>query len=264
MRTDVDAKRPIGIFDSGLGGLTVAKAIMRELPHEDIVYFGDTARVPYGTKSPEAIIQFSKENAAILYREGVKAIVVACNSSTSYALHILKKMYAFPVVGVIEPGAKKAALSTRSGKIGVIATMATVNSGQYAKAIKNHLSRAKIFSQPCPLFVPLAEEGWLDKKVTADIAREYLNPLRKKSIDTLILGCTHYPLLKNTIRKVMGHKVNLIDSAQEVAKEVKSILEKKNLLRTSKTKPKHKFLVSDKPQAFKKIANRFLGKKIHV
>jgi glutamate racemase len=250
---------PIGVFDSGLGGLTVVKAMMRLLPQEDIVYFGDTARVPYGTKSRESIIRFSKENTEELLHYNVKAIVIACNSSSSYALAALKKNFSLPIIGVIEPGVKKALQLTRNRRIGVIATPATVNSQAYRQQIMKRDRRVKVVSQACPLFVPLVEEGWYDRKVTYQVAQEYLHPLKKFQVDVLILGCTHYPLLRNTLAKIMGRKVSLIDSAQEVARAVKSLLEKKGLVRKRKGRGRYRFLVSDAPGHFRKMAKRFLG-----
>jgi len=255
-------KFAIGVFDSGLGGLTVVKELIRLLPNEDIVYFGDTARVPYGTKSKESIIRFSLENSRVLIKHNVKMIVVACNSSSSYALVSLSKNFNLPIIGVSEPGAKKAVLNTKNKKIGVIATSATIASNKYVKLIKKQNSEVKVYSQSCPLFVPVVEEGWIDKKVTFDIANEYLSGLKKKKVDTLILGCTHYPILKPVLRKVMGKNVCLVDSAQEVVLEVKKVLKKRGLNNESLRKGKSKFLISDKPQKFKNIAKIFLGREI--
>ncbi len=254
--------KPIGVFDSGLGGLTVVKELVRQLPGEDIVYYGDTARVPYGTKSKESIIRFSIENANVLLRHKVKMIVVACNSCSSYALSILRKSFDVPIVGVIEAGAQKAVMTTHNKRVGVIATQATISSQKYAQTIKDFNKSVSVFSQPCPLFVPLVEEGWGDKEVTLNVANEYLKNLKKVKVDTLILGCTHYPLLKNTLTKAMGKKVCLVDSAKEVALEVKALLEKMRKLNNVKKSGQRKFLVSDKPQEFKKIARQFLGFEI--
>ena len=253
---------PIGVFDSGLGGLTVVKELLNVLPHESIIYFGDTARVPYGTKSKETIIRFSQENTKVLLKYRVKMVVVACNSCSSYALGHLRKMFRVPIVGVIEPGASKAVYSTRNNKVGIIATQATIRSDQYPQTIKQFQKDITIFSKACPLFVPLVEEGWLDKKVTVDVAQEYLAELKSKDIDTLILGCTHYPLLKNILHQVMGNKVTLIDSAQVVALEVKRLLQQLKIECDNNTKPKHQFLISDRPQEFKRIASKFLGRPI--
>ena len=252
----------IGVFDSGLGGLTVVKELMRQLPSEDIVYFGDTARVPYGTKSKESIIRFSQENVEVLLKHKVKMVVVACNSSSSYALGVLRKNFRIPIVGVITPGAKKAIATTKSMKIGVIATSATIASREYEKTIKHYGKTVKVLSMACPLFVPLIEEGWAERPVTLKIAKEYLAPLKKANIDTLILGCTHYPLLKNTLQKVVGKDVILVDSAKEVAYEVKEILIQMGKRKISARKAHYTFLISDRPQAFGKIAKNFLGREI--
>lgn len=253
---------PIGVFDSGLGGLTVVKELIRQLPREHIVYYGDTARVPYGTKSKESIIRFSRENTQVLLKRNVKMVVVACNTSSSYALGILRKYFHLPIVGVIDPGARKAAEVTRNKKVGVIATPATVNSRSYAQAIFRYDRAIQVSSQACPLFVPLVEEGWLRKPVTAAVAREYLKPLRRSGIDTLVLGCTHYPLLKGVLRGVMGARVTLVDSARETASDVKRILRDKHLLRTSGGQARRTFLISDRPQQFEKTAREFLGYSI--
>jgi len=256
------SKFPIGVFDSGLGGLTVMKELMRLLPGEDMVYYGDTARVPYGTKSKESIVRFSVENARVLLKYKVKLIVVACNSSSSFALKALKKRFRVPVVGVIRPGAIKAAAVTRNRKIGVIATTATIASGAYVRALKLYAPGARVFPRACPLFVPLAEEGWFKKRVVADIAREYMRPLKKAGIDTLILGCTHYPLLSGVIQMSVGKGTVLVDSAREVACEVKRLLARERLARAGRRAARHKFLVSDRPQEFQKIARNFLGRNI--
>ena len=250
---------PIGVFDSGLGGLTVVKEIMKRLPNEDIVYFGDTARVPYGTKSKESIIRFSKQNISILLKYKVKMIVVACNSSTSHALPMLRKTFDLPIVGVIIPGAQKAVRATKNNIVGVIATPATIKSSAYEKEVKKWNSGIKVLPQACPLFVPLVEEGWFEHQVTFQIAEEYLNKLKNWGVDTLILGCTHYPLLKPVIRRVMGNDVTLIDSAEEVSQEVKRVLTELHLQKTKKGNPRYRFIVSDEPQHFQKAARQFLG-----
>jgi len=255
----IDRNYAIGVFDSGLGGLTVVKELMRQLPQEDIVYYGDTARVPYGTKSKESIIRFSKENTEILLKHNVKMIIVACNSSSSYALGELKKNFDLPILGVLYPGARQAALSTKNFKVGVIATSATIASQRYIKVLKQLNPAIEVFSQPCPLFVPLVEEGWLDRNITRQIASEYLACLKKAEIDTLIMGCTHYPLLRNTLQQVMGKQVILIDSARALAEEVKNLLQRSQTAKVKRARAKYKFLISDKPQEFKKIAKNFLG-----
>jgi len=253
---------PIGIFDSGLGGLTVVKAVMRQLPSEDIVYLGDTARVPYGTKSPESIIRFSKQNVSALLKHKVKMVIIACNSSSSHAIPALRKQFDVPIIGVLGPGVKKAASVTRNKKVGIIATPATILSGAYAKQIRKTKPGVKVYSQACPLFVPLVEEGWFDRKVTREIAAEYLSGLKKAGIDTLILGCTHYPLLKKMLRKVMGPKVVLVDSAREVAGEAKKRLEALGLDRTRPRRASRRFFISDESKHFGRLAQRFLGTPI--
>lgn len=254
--------RPIGIFDSGVGGLTVVSQIQALLPNETIVYFGDTARVPYGTKSKETVTKFSVENVEFLMKHDVKLVVVACNTVSSLSLDFLKRCFRVPIIGVIEPGAKSAVNSTRNNRIGVIGTHATISSGAYEKAISKISSRSSIFTQSCPLFVPLVEEGWIERGVARDVADIYLKPLKAKRIDTLILGCTHYPLLKVVIGKVMGSKVLLIDSSQEVAKEAKDVLDASGLLNGSEKSGRYKFFVSDEPNRFVKIGEKFLRKPI--
>ncbi len=250
---------PIGVFDSGLGGLTVVKQLIQFLPNEKVVYFGDTARVPYGTKSAPTIIRYSKEIAQHLLKYKVKIIVVACNTASSLALESLSKQFSVPVVGVIQPGARKAVHSTKTGKIGIIATSSTVKSGKYAASIHDINGKAQVTSQACPLFVPLVEEGWFDHEVTYKIAQEYLAPMKKAKVDTLILGCTHYPLIKNVLHTVMGPKVSLVDSAEAVAEGVRELLRTKGWLRTTLSPAKHTFLVSDEAANFQKLAARFLG-----
>lgn len=253
---------PIGVFDSGLGGLTVVKELMRQLPGEDIIYFGDTARVPYGTKSKEAIIRFSHENTKFLLKHKVKMVVVACNSSTSFALESLRKSYPLPILGVIMPGAKKAAQVTKKKVVGVVATSATIASGQYAKTLKQIDSKIRVINQPCPLFVPLVEEGWFRETATELIAKHYLEKLLRSKVDAVILGCTHYPLLKEVLQKVLGPKTFLVDSAKEVARDVEDMLETLGIANKAKRQARYHFFVSDKPHHFKRQAKRFLGRDI--
>jgi glutamate racemase len=255
-------EKAIGIFDSGVGGLTVAKQIFKKLPFENMIYFGDTARTPYGPRSPGIVRKFSVQNISFLSTQGVKLIVVACNTASAVALEYLKKIFQLPLMGVIEPGSNAAVKVTKNGRIGVIGTAGTIRSDSYSKAIQKIDKLIKVFGYPCPLFVSLAEEGYIDKKATYLIAEEYLAPLKKQKIDTLVLGCTHYPLLKKVISRVMGDKVTLIDSAEETALEVKRILEENDSLNTSKTEPCYKFYVSDFPEKFIQISKRFLGEKI--
>jgi len=255
--------RPIGVFDSGVGGLTVVGALQKLLPKEEIVYFGDTARVPYGTKSKETVTRFSVENVEFLMRHDVKLVVVACNTASSLALNFLKRCFKVPITGVIEPGAKRAVDTTRTNRVGVIGTNATVSSGAYDKVIKRLNSRISVLSRSCPLFVPLVEEGWTGNKVCHDAASLYLGPLRAKKIDTLILGCTHYPLLKNVIARIMGKGVTLVDSAREVAGEAGLMLGADGLLNRSAGKKRHRFFVSDEPKRFVKLGERFLRQRIN-
>ena len=255
-----DAKSsPIGVFDSGIGGLTVVAEIMRQLPNEEIVYFGDTARLPYGPKSNETVTQFAVQDAEFLLEHGVKNVVVACNTASSIAIEALSSRYEVPVIGVIEPGALAAVSSTLTGKVGVIGTEGTIASGAYRRAITRLDRDIEVVETSCPLFVPLAEEGWTDREVTLVIAHEYLTPLRDAAVDVLVLGCTHYPILKATIAKVFGPSVKLIDSAEETAKEVGERLEDLDLKRLGGDPPEHKFFVSDVPHRFREQAERFLG-----
>jgi len=253
--------RPIGVFDSGVGGLTVVKELVNILPNEKIIYFGDTARVPYGIKSPETVTKFSLESILFLLEKNVKLVVVACNTVSSLALPNIRRYFSIPLVGVIVPGAKQAVAVSRNKRIGVIATRSTTKSQSYEKEIGKLSPKAKVFSAACPMFVPLVEEGWLNSKVTEDVAHEYLEPFKKHNIDTLILGCTHYPLLKGVIRKVLGRDIALIDSARQVALEVRQILEERSICAT-KGKPKHQFFVSDEPANFQDLAQAFLDKAI--
>jgi glutamate racemase len=253
-----ESDKPIGIFDSGVGGLTVAKQIFRLLPYEKVIYFGDTGRYPYGPRSQQIVTKFSLQNTNFLLGEKVKFIVVACNTASAVALPQLQKHYRIPMIGVIEPGAKAAIRATKNRRVGVIGTVGTISSDAYRKAIHKHSSGVRVFSIPCPLFVSLAEEGYIDKKATRLIAEDYLSPLIKKRVDTLVLGCTHYPLLKRVVSHVMGKEVRLIDSAEETAKEVKLFLEANHLLRQSKGKAFHKFYVSDVPDKFIQVGCRFL------
>jgi glutamate racemase len=256
--------RPIGIFDSGLGGLTVVKQIKNILPNENIIYFGDTARVPYGTKSKKTIIEFSKQNTEFLLSHNVKIIVIACNSSTAAAIDEIKNNVDIPVIGVIEPGAKTAVTQTKNKKIGVIGTNATINSETYTHHINMIDPEIKIYSQPCPLFVPLVEEGWINKKVTELVISEYLEPIKVSGVDTLILGCTHYPLLKHKISYFFDHKINIIDSAESCSEEVKTILKNKAMLNKSSRIGNTTFFVSDTPSKFSEIGSKFLNAEFNA
>jgi len=251
--------KPIGVFDSGIGGLTVVAEIVRQLPKEEIVYFGDTARLPYGPKSPETVTQFSIEDTEFLLRHDVKMVVVACNTASSVAIDKLSSKFDVPVIGVIRPGALAAVSSTLRGKIGVIGTEGTIVSRAYSREIARLDRDAEVIERSCPLFVPLAEEGWTDREVTLVIAHEYLIPLRDAGVDVVVLGCTHYPILKGTISKVFGPDVKLIDSAEETAREVAERLGAFGLAREAGVDPSHVFYVSDVPHRFREQAERFLG-----
>ncbi len=253
---------PIGVFDSGIGGLTVAKELIKTLPGEDIIYLGDTARVPYGTKSGRTVIAYSRSNTEFLISKGIKLLVVACNTASSVSIPSLRAEFDIPVLGVIEPGAKKAVEVTNKDKIGVIGTPSTINSSAYTKAIENLNPDIEVISKACPLFVPLADEGWVEGEIVERIAEEYLNPIKDTGIDVLVLGCTHYPLLKNTIQKIVGDEITLVDSAEETASQIKQILVKKGLLNDSKTPSERDFYLTDVSDTFISVAGRFLGEKI--
>jgi glutamate racemase len=254
--------KAIGIFDSGVGGLTVLKEIVRVLPQEDTVYLGDTARVPYGTKSPETVTRYAQQIAAFLLSRDIKLLVVACNTASAVALETLQAELPIPVVGVIEPGARRAAAVSSSGRVGVIGTEGTIRSSAYAKAIKKINPYIEVVTQACPLFVPLAEEGWTDNEVARLTASSYLAPLQQQGVDTLVLGCTHYPLLKQTIGNVMGPAVTLVDSAAETARTVAAILGEQQLLRPATEQGNHHYFVTDVPAGFIRVGNRFLGGRL--
>ncbi len=250
--------KAIGIFDSGVGGLTVLKEVMKALPQEDTIYLGDTARVPYGTKSPETVTRYSMEITSYLVNRDIKLLVVACNTASALSLDELRKCFSIPIVGVIEPGARRAASTTKTGKIGVIGTEATIRSSAYTKAIKRINPEIEVINRACPLFVPLAEEGWVDNEVARLTAETYLSGLRNEGVDTLVLGCTHYPILKDTISRIMGTGVHLVDSAEETARTVTSILRKSGLIRPPSERGNHHYFVTDVPAGFIKVGNRFL------
>lgn len=277
--------RPIGIFDSGVGGLTVMEEVVRQLPEENILYLGDTARVPYGIRSAETVTRYSLEMTDFLIRKGIKLLVVACNTASAYALPAIQEKFDVPVIGVIRPGAKKALEATRSGKIGIIGTEGTIRSNSYVHAIndlygskpvviKEHgtirfdryfeisLGGFTIFTKACPLFVPLAEEGWASNDVAVLTARHYLEGLKKEPIDTLVLGCTHYPLLKGVISDVMGNDIILIDSAQETAKEINNALITYGIKCSGSSGQRRTFYVTDSPERFIKVGEMFLKQKI--
>ncbi len=256
------AKDPIGIFDSGVGGLTVAKEIHRHLPHESLIYLGDTARTPYGTKAGETVKRFTLECVHYLAAQHIKALVVACNTASAYALPALQQHFSFPIIGVIGPGARAALRDGRHGTVGVIGTRATIHSQAYTKTIHKLDARRPVVAAPCPLLVPLVEEGWLKTRETKMIIHKYLAPLLKKKIGHLILGCTHYPALKKLIAEVCGSKVAIIDSAEEVAKELTTVLKQHDLLTPLTKKGVQKFLVTDIPDQFVEVGTHIIGKKI--
>ena len=269
----MDKNAPIGVFDSGVGGLTVAREIMRQIPNERIVYFGDTARVPYGSKSKDNIIKFSRQIIRFLQTENVKAIVIACNTASALALDEMQQEFDLPILGVVKPGAKVAVETTVNKRIGLIGTEANIRSGVYTRYIKSLDDEAKVFEKACPLFVPLVEEGWLHDDITLQVASRYLEELKEKDIDTLIMGCTHYPLIRSTIRKVMGDKVNLVNPAYETAIELKNLLERDNLANkcdVDSPSSMYRFYVSDAEEKFKLFANSILPfditmtKQIHI
>ncbi len=263
MKKNKSPRSPVGVFDSGIGGLTVAKSLFEILPNENIIYLGDTARLPYGTKSKETVIRYSVEITKFLLNKNVKMVVVACNTASSVALQYLRKVSSVPVVGVIKPGSRAAIALTKNCNIGVIGTLGTIQSFAYKTQIHKYERDINVFSKACSLFVQLAEDGWTDNRIAELIAEEYLNEFKKLKIDTLILGCTHYPILKNTITKVLGKKIKLIDSGEEAAKEVKRLLEQHHILNPQKGPGRHKFYVTDFQKKFKEISERFLGQPIH-
>jgi glutamate racemase len=252
---------PIGVFDSGIGGLTVVRELLRRMSEEGIIYLGDTARVPYGIRSPETVIRYSLESTGFLLSRMIKLLVVACNTASAVGLESIRESSSVPVVGVIEPGARAAVRSTRNKRIGVIGTDATVRSGSYLRAIREADREVEVFSLACPLFVPMVEEGWLEGDVPLLTASRYLGGFRGRGIDTLVLGCTHYPLLKPVISKVMDG-VTLIDSATETAEEVRRILERDGLRSAPGGKPLRAFHVTDSPERFRAVGERFLGRRI--
>ena len=253
---------PIGIFDSGLGGLTVAHAIFERLPADATIYFGDTARVPYGPKSADTVRRYSREIAAWLLGQGVKAIVVACNTSTAHALDELRETSPVPVIGVIEPGARAAVRQAGARPVGVIGTAGTIASGAYERAIQRLAPGTEVIVQACPLLVPLVEEGWFDHPATRMIAGEYLAPMQRRGIGSLVLGCTHYPLLKPLLARIMGPEVALIDSGEETANALSEVLKHQNLEAAAGSGASHRFAVSDDPRRFIEIGARFLGERL--
>ena len=251
----------IGIFDSGVGGLTVVHALLEALPREHLIYLGDTARYPYGTKSAETVTRYSIENVEFLVARGIKLLVVACNSASAVALAALEARFRVPIVGVIEPGARAAVARTRNGRVGVIGTEATIASGAYTEALRALRPDLEIYTRPCPLLVPLAEEGWVEGPIPRGVVETYLASMQKSGVDTLVLGCTHYPLLRPVVAEVMGETVGLVDSAEETTREVAALLEARGLARR-RGSGSTSFFVTDVPDRFVRIGQRFLGARV--
>ena len=258
----MSSSAPIGVFDSGMGGLTVVRELIRQLPNESIIYFGDTARVPYGPKSPDTVLRYSREITSYLKGEGIKTLVVACNTATAHALPALQEEFDLPIVGVIEPGARAAAGATKTKRVGVIGTAGTIKSRAYEKEIRKLLPEAQVTAQACALFVPLVEEGWIDTEPTRAIARNYLATIASADVDTLVLGCTHYPLIKTVIGNVVGRQVRLIDSAFETARETAEVLRQSGLANETPNGARYRFIASDAPDTFLSLGQRFLGSAI--
>ena len=254
---------PIGVFDSGVGGLTVLRQLLLHLPDEQMIYLGDTARLPYGTKSAETVVRYSLNNAAFLSRRNIKLLVVACNTASALALDALRERFRIPILGVIDPGARKAASGTRFRRVGVIGTQATVQSGAYEQAILRHAGDVHVRSIACPLFVGLAEEGWTDDEITRQVAERYLEPLRSEHVDMLVLGCTHYPLLKGVLSRVVGEGIQLVDSAEEVAMEVAASLGENGLRadpERGKSETAPRIYLTDCSPHFLRLGERILGR----
>ena len=257
-----DPALPIGVFDSGVGGLTVVRAVMERLPFESIVYFGDTARVPYGVKSTATITGYAQQITEFLLKKKVKLLIVACNTIAAVAGQAVREMAPVPILDVIDAGARRAAAGTKSKQVGVIGTPATINSNAYARAIHRYDPGVRIYSQACPLFVPLVEEGWLDHPVTKLAAHEYLKPILAEHVDTLVLGCTHYPLLKPLFEQLLGPEISLVDSAEAMASITADLLAQEKLVNPSRVPPHYRFFVTDVPYRFQTIGERFLGRSL--
>lgn len=255
--------RPIGVFDSGLGGLTVLKEIMELIPTESVVYFGDCGRAPYGTKSKEMVIKYTFQDIRFLLNQDIKMIVIACNTISACSFEIVKHNFNMPVIEVVEPGSNCAVKETKNKKVGVIGTRATINSGVYEKTIEKTDNNIQIHSKACPLFVNLVEEGWWDNDIAYRIAEEYLTPLKSEGIDTLVLGCTHYPILKGIISSVVGDNVKLVSSALEVARVVREVINEKGIGRDKDIKPVYRYYTSDSIEKFESLGSAILGKEIH-
>ncbi len=255
---EVNPNAPLGVFDSGVGGLTVVRALMDVLPGESIIYLGDTARVPYGSKSPETIRKFAVEDTQFLLSKGVKAVVVACNTATAHAMPVLQSMFRLPIIGVLEPGVEATLADPHCQRVGIIGTAGTIKSCAYQHALAMKRPDLQIYAEATPLLVPLIEEDWIDHPATKMIVKEYLKPMLDRGMDTLVLGCTHYPLLKPLLAKILNNKVRLVDSAVVCAEHVKRLLKEQELLRTAKGKPKLELYLTDLSEQFETLAKRFL------
>lgn len=254
--------RPIGVFDSGLGGLTVLKEIMDLIPTESVVYFGDCGRAPYGTKSREMVVKYTFQDIRFLLNQDIKMIVIACNTASACSLELVRNNFNIPVIEVVQPGARTAVKATKNRKVGIIGTEGTINSGVYGKTISRIDNTIETFSKACPLFVPLVESGWWDNDIAFRTAEEYLKALKEEGIDTLVLGCTHYPLLKGIISRVMGEEVALVSSAMEVAKVVKEVIMEYNINRDDKVKPVYRYYTSDSVEKFESLGGAILSREI--
>jgi glutamate racemase len=252
-------KQAIGVFDSGFGGLTVLKELRKVLPHENVIYFGDTARIPYGTKSKETIIKYSKQNIRFLMRHHVKAIVVACNTASALAVPEVEALFDIPLIGVVEPGARGAVRESKTGRIGVIGTTGTVRSGAYQEAIGRLHPQARIQSTPCPLFVQIVEEGWQDTEIARLTAEKYLEEMKDADVDAMVMGCTHYPILEKTLKQVMGDTVQLVNPARETALAVKKLLEADGMLAGEDNEAEYRFYVSDDPEKFRETGRTIVS-----
>ncbi len=266
VKNEVQNESAIGIFDSGIGGLTVLREIRRLLPHENIMYLGDTARVPYGTRSAQTVLKYSIANTDFLLKQNIKLLIIACNTASAIATDVLRQRYPIPILEVITPGARCAVSVSYNGKIGVIGTLATIQSAAYQRAMKALRQDIEVVAKACPLFVPLAEEGWCDPgdEIVRMTVTRYLQGLKNYGIDTLVLGCTHYPVLKKAIQSMMGDEVTLVDSAEETAKDVAMVLAERDLLRTTMTRGVYTYFVTDIPHRFMEMGTLFLGAKIEA
>ncbi len=261
----IDERKSIGIFDSGFGGLTVMRAIKNALPHENLIYFGDTAHLPYGEKSAEAIIRYTVESSRFLIAQGIKVLVIACHTASTAALDLLQKTFDIPIVGVIAPSVEAVVRTTKQGQIAILGTRATIASGVYQTQIQNRLPDAQIMPIPCPLFVPIVEEGYSEHPLTRLLVQEYLRPLRIKPIDTLLLACTHYPLLTPHIQNILGEEVALVDPAISCAEQIAALLAEQHLENPERDLPHYQFYVSDDPEKFRMLGKTFLNYPIeHV